>query len=531
MLERLIQSLIETAGADRRFEILVSVDDDDPAWFNQPPHAPWTAERPVTWYYGGRAATLGIKLNTMAKQSNGQILWFIANDMVMATYGWPDKFRAVVANLPNGMGVPFVHDDLHPDHASYPILTRQMIDAVGFMFPPWFPHWYIDTWWDQLGILLGVRGEIDVTVIAPEGRGQSHGLKDVTFWATLFCELLPFRSRDAMGLAKIAYGEISPKYAEVKEHLKKREAICDARTAHLITQAFAEVWEANAASPPGPGYDKVKAYAETMLANIRAAKPKQLRIAIAVPSTETWRATTANCIAALAAHSAMAGIDLFMCNVQTSQITHSRNTTVKLAMEANCDKIFWVDSDIKLNPDTLVRLLAFDKDIVGATYNKKTPRVDGTYETLGRLIDTHPDQLNDGLYEASLLPGGCLLVNMDVYKKLQWPWYGETYRWPGEDGLIAFKAMMSDYFTEVPSQEVLESLNATAFGAWIKDHYVVGDGSFPMQSEDLFWCVKARRANYKLWCSLQITGELAHLGTSEVTCRLPENTLRLVAAE
>ncbi len=527
MLHRLIESLIDTADNDRRYEILVAVDDGDPAWVDHEPHEPWSVTRPITWYHGPRPVTLGEKLNGLAKEARGGIVWFIANDYVMETVGWPAKFRQAVAKLPNGIGVPYVHDDLHPDHAAFPIITRKMMSEIGFMFPPWFGiGWFIDTWWDELSILMGIRCEVDVTVRAPEGRGKTHGIRDVTFWATFFDELRPYRVRDATALLRIAHGE-SPTLKGALRDMSEREALCVSRTAHLTSQAFAATWEARAESEAPESYAAVKTYAENMLINMRKGRPKPIRVALAVPSGRTWEATTANCIAALAARSAVAGIDLFFCNIQSSQVTHGRNTSVRIAMEHGCDWIMWLDSDMRVNPDVLVRLLSHDRPIVGATYNKRVPRADGSYETLGRLKGPHPDTLNDGLHEANFLPGGIMLVNMDMYRALGWPWYAEGYRWDGKDGLDRFHALLRDYFDEEPSEEVLASIAGTAFGDWIMDNYTVGDG--PMISEDLFWCRKVRRAGFQIWCDLKVTGDSAHIGQTEITCKLPSDTIRLAA--
>lgn len=525
MLERLIRSLCDTAAGDTRYEILVSVDADDEAWQGRP--ASWLSDYPVTdLFIGPRPTTLGVKINDLAAKAKGDILWFIANDYTMETHGWPRKFRESVAKLPNSIGYPFPHDDLHPDHAAFPIITRKMIGAIGFMFAPWFPYWWIDTWADQTGIMLGVRPEIEVVVRAQEGRGKSHGLKDVTFWATLFNELLPFRARDALGLAKLAYGEDSVGYAAVRENLENKKTLCQMRTAHLLTPEFARVWEAQAASDPGPHYARVKTYAEGMLANLRAAAPKPLRVAIACPSGRTWEASTANCIAAMSAHSAMAGIDCAFINVQSSQITHGRNTTVKIALQENCDAIFFVDSDMKFPPDALLRLLAHDKDIVGATYNKRV----FPYQTLGKFKGEKLTMTKDGLHEAELLPGGFILVKTDVYRRLKWPWYAEAYRWDGDDGLDAFKNMIAEYFMAIPPDDVVASLDASSFGKWIKENYSVGNGEFPMYSEDLMFCTKATRAGYSIWCDVRLTNETIHIGALDVTCTVSEETLRLVDA-
>lgn len=527
MLFRLIRSLLDTAGDDKAFEVLVAIDDDDPEWATMDGQE---INGRVRYFVWPRPKTLGEKLNMLAAQAQGASLWFLANDYVVLTHGWPGIIREAVAALPNGIGVPFPKDSLHPDHASFPIITRQMINACGFFAPPWFPYWYVDTWWDEVGLLLGVRPEIAVEVSAPEGRGKSQGLRDVTFWATFFHQMRRYRVRDARGLAQVAWGKDGPQTRAVDEMIQSREAFCAARNGHLMTPEFASIWEGRRDDVATPGYEGVKAYAAAMMDNIAKEQPKQTKVMIVVPSGRTWEATTANSLVALAAYSAQAGIELGFLNLQTSQISVARNNSVKIALDTGVDYIFWCDSDMELPPDALVRLLSHKKAICGATYNKKVPKPGTTdqYETLGHPLHAYDGELTDGVHEWARLPGGVMLVHTDVYKKLHWPWYAEAYRWAPElGGLEAFKAMMKEYLSEIPTDAVLDSIDETPFGRWLHQNYRVGDKN--INSEDYFFCNKARQAGYSIWCDLPLTGRIGHIGQRTVTCALPDGMLRLAA--
>ncbi len=273
MLDQLIRSLIKTRDQDQRYEILVAIDDDDPAWpecdmLKRQIEFELLGARLYRWE---RPITLGEKLNKLTRVATGSIFWFIANDYVMETSGWPTKFRAAAAALPNGIGIVFPHDDLHPDHAAFPILTRRMMEAVGFLFPPFFGiGWFIDTWHDELGLLLDLHREIDVTVRAQTvGHSKTHGMIDLPFWVEFFEATRALRLRDAAGLAAAAYGRGSRKHAAVMRALPARAALCKQRTRHLSDPAFLAYWGSNAASPPGRRYSEVKSYAERQLTEIR----------------------------------------------------------------------------------------------------------------------------------------------------------------------------------------------------------------------------------------------------------------------
>lgn len=519
MLDRLITSLLQTAAGDAHIEILVAIDDDDPAWTGREPFM----HSQTRYFRWPRPLTLGEKINRLKDEATGDLMWFIANDMVMETSGWPTKFRQAVAQLPNGIGVAFVRDDLHPGHASYPILTRRFVEAVGFFVPPCYPFWWIDTHLDALGILIGQHHEVDVVVSAPEGRGKTHGLIDLPFWVSFYEALAPIRMREAIQLAAAAHGEGTPAFQTVMRQIGQRQQVCAARTAHLSSPEFLAHWGGNAESAPPPSYPQVKAYAEQMMVDLQAQTPKRPRVAICTPSGRAIEATTSTCITAMAAHSAMAGIDIAVLNVQSSDVAHGRNGTVEIALKEGCDWLLWVDSDMRFPPDTLMRLLNHGRDIVGATYNKRVANADGSYTTLGKFAGTRPDVMHPGLHEALLLPGGMMLVKADVYRKIGWPFFAMAYKIPGADGLDSFQKLMRAYFFEAPPEEALAELAGTKFGEWLRHGNVLGEygEDVPTFSEDLFFCRRARRAGYKIWCDLSLTYEVAHLGEIPVTCLPP----------
>jgi GT2 family glycosyltransferase len=493
----------------------VAIDTDDPAWDGREPFM-HSHVRYVRWQ---REPTLGAKLNRMAKETaRGRLILWLANDQVMVTKGWPEKCRAAARKLPNGVGVAYLRDPSHPDHTSYWMLTRKMMEARWFANPA-YPYWFIDSHWDEVGIISGIKVEIDAEIAAPDGRGRTHAMVDLPFWVDYFIGMRPERAGDAGAIAKEAYGEGSVEWQRVEAGLPRALAVCSSRTSHLRSREFLEQWSGNAESGPPPGYDRTKAKAAADLKLLNDKMPRRFKVAICVPG-EMWRGTTGNSVMAMAAYSAMHGIDVSCLNMQSSSVTHARNGTVELALKAGMDALMWLDADMRIPPDALLRLLRHNKDIVGATYNKRVP----PYQTLGRLKGPKPESLGAGLYEALMLPGGIMLVRADVYRRIGFPWYAEAYTFDGETGVERFKSLLCSYFGEMPPAEVLEELDGSKLGAWLQEHYVLGEDQekLPYLSEDLFFCRKARRAGYSLWCDLALTDECAHIGQLEVTCKLSD---------
>jgi hypothetical protein len=245
--------------------------------------------------------------------------------------------------------------------------------------------------------------------------------------------------------------------------------------------------------------------------------PQRAKVAICIPSTDTWKARTATVVAMLCGHSATSGIELVLLNAEGSMISSSRNVLVEAALTHGCDYLFWIDTDMVFPPDALVRLLARRKDIIAANYNKKR----SPYDPIGQLEDP-PNVETDGLQEALALPSGMMLVKADVYRKLGWPAYFETACWAGQ-GVEGFKEMLRCSFSSEPPAAVLGSIDASPLGVWLQANYRVDERGdrYKVWSEDFAFCRKARRHGYAIWCDLELTEEMIHLGTQEIKSPAP----------
>lgn len=523
----MVAALTASLGDHPKVEILIGVDEDDEFWANLQ-----SVPDNLRLIRAPRPLTLGDKLNRMAGEAKGDILWFIAQDYVMETPDWVDRFKSAVKAMPNKCGVLYPHDDLHPDHAAFPIITKDMVQICNrYFMAPYFPYWFIDTWWDEVGIMSGLKKEIDVTVKHQGVRGKSKLIKDLDYWAGIFESTRPMRLKQAIGLMHYAHGEQTPAFQAGMQDLPSRQQICAQRVSHLRHPQFIAHWEKQSEGDTPPGYETAKEIADNLVKELGTQAPRQAKVALCVPSGQHWHATMATDLNGVILRSAQAGIQVALINIQCSMISQSRNVTVENAIQAGCTHLMWIDSDMRIPPDTLIRLLRADKDIVGATYNKRVP----PFESLGLFAGDPPaeGEILKGLHEALLLPGGVLLVRAEVYLKTKWPSYFETYRWPGKDGLESFKNLLKDYVKETPPDDVLDCLDDTPFADWINRNYRLEEQNtanpFLLFSEDYNFCRKARKAGYKIYCDVDLSYEVRHIGVQEVTClpATPEN----IAAE
>jgi GT2 family glycosyltransferase len=519
--------LIESIGPYPNVEIIVGCDDDDDTMQQGPTH------ENVRFIHGLRHDTLGALFNTLAAEAQGDWLMAMGDDYVMETPDWPAIMLNCAKQMPRNVGVMFARDPHHPNFTTIFAIHRNTYSKVGYFVPPYFPYWFVDTWWDEIAEITGIKMEMPIDVSLPDGRGETQGLRDFPFWLQVFNYTRPMRVKDSLSLLKLAFEEGAGYPAQIIADLQNRQNHVRARVAHLNDLNKQAEIAKGVTGEPSLRYLKVKAEGEKLIEAMKSQQPRRLRVAVGVPSGRTWEAGTAIDIAGLCAFSTSHGVEIAILNMQTSMISNGRNGTVDLALKEGCDYILWVDSDMRFQPDTLLQLLKHEKDIVGATYNKRVP----PYETLGKLKGDKPAVTGGGLHEALLLPGGMLLVKTDVYRKLEWPFYWESYSWLGEDGLVRFKKLLQDYFRDVPPQEVLDSLDDSPLGDWIKTNYTLGEYGEPFQyfSEDLNFCRKARKHGYQIWCDFDLTYQVRHIGVAEIPCKDPKTLtahekMQLVAA-
>jgi len=120
-------------------------------------------------------------------------------------------------------------------------------------------------------------------------------------------------------------------------------------------------------------------------------------------------------------------------------IDEMRNAIVKDAFESNCTHLIMMDTDQVYDPKTIPRLLSHNLPIVGCLVYRRYPPFDplmlrgemGKYQTVEEWD-------KDALVEVDATGTGCLLFDMEVFRKMPAPWFRarrepETGKPIGED--------------------------------------------------------------------------------------------------
>ena len=196
-------------------------------------------------------------------------------------------------------------------------------------------------------------------------------------------------------------------------------------------------------------------------------------IGICIPARSAMEIGTAFDLANMCAYTAKhTKHDLSLFTSSGTLIFDQRNNLTKAALEAKCTHILWVDADMRFPKDTIIRLLGHKKGVVGVNATTRVEPVKATAKNL--FIDqekkigqwTAIDSKNkQGIEKVTALGCGVLLVQADVYKKMDEPYF---------------------WFYEIPGDKIL--------------------------GEDVYFCVKAHDCGFNSYVDHGLSNEIGHIG-------------------
>ena len=126
-----------------------------------------------------------------------------------------------------------------------------------------------------------------------------------------------------------------------------------------------------------------------------------------------------------------ASIDTLFANGRSNSLANSLMGFVRTARAVNASHIMLMEHDHTWPEDTVLRLLAHDKPIVGATYAGRTP----PHRIFGVELDMTPiDISRPEVREVMRLPLGAILIRTDVFNGWEEPLFADP--WQPERGFF-----------------------------------------------------------------------------------------------
>ena len=256
--EQLLHTLRHTVPklARKDTTLVVSVDGDDQATLDV-----WSLfpddERVVTCV-AEREDSIGAKWNRCLLYP-ASVYLPLADYTPYLTEGFDQKILDAAALFPDNIGVVYTH----MANGSFPSsqgITHGLVEKLGYMYPPYFPYWFVDHWLDDIAKLIGRISFADVQV---QNRKQSptHEMRDVHFWTTFFdaCRLL--RRREARAIIDSS-DFLEPEWR--KEILRRHHPLIEFKS-QFINDGVRACHLPDTPQDGGARYERIKAQAMRML--------------------------------------------------------------------------------------------------------------------------------------------------------------------------------------------------------------------------------------------------------------------------
>jgi hypothetical protein len=205
---------------------------------------------------------------------------------------------------------------------------------------------------------------------------------------------------------------------------------------------------------------------------------------------------------------------LFSFMFNESLITRARNALVNAFLKTDCTHIFFIDSDIGFNPQSVLRMIEVDKEVIGGIYPKKEINWDGVKKAMDQGIPNTSLKYYTGSFVVNLVDyagevtvpvnepceiynagTGFLLIKREVFEKL--------------DPIVpSYKNDVHDLGNTMAGQEVIKEFFATS----------IEPETERLLSEDYHFCYIWRKAGGKVYAAPW--AQLTHNGTYSFEGRL-----------
>lgn len=160
-------------------------------------------------------------------------------------------------------------------------------------------------------------------------------------------------------------------------------------------------------------------------------------------------------------------------------ICRNRCEIVEVALENGHDFVLFLDNDMMIPPETIVRLLQHDVDVVTTNYVTKNIPARFMAVLENTMIKTG-DQT--GLEQVDLAPTGTMLIKTDVFRKIKKP-----------------------FFFVAPKAETISD----AMAKFLKEEY---DWLPCSAGEDYWFCHLCKLAGIKVWIDHDLSRIVSHIG-------------------
>lgn len=207
-----------------------------------------------------REDNVGDKWNRAYRHYPDDLYMIVSDYTAVVTPGFDQKMLDAAALFPDGVGAVYGR----MANQSFPCtmgITHKLCDKLGWMFPPYFPFWFVDHWLDDIVRLIDRISFADVELVWPAKKEPTHEFREVSFWATFFDAMRIVRREQARVIID-SPGFVEPEWR--KEALRNHYPLIEHRSQSINNMVRS--WRApDLAGPPDERYTKLKQAAVHMM--------------------------------------------------------------------------------------------------------------------------------------------------------------------------------------------------------------------------------------------------------------------------
>lgn len=144
-----------------------------------------------------REDTIAAKWNR-ALQVPADLYLVAADDDPYITPGYDTKLLDAAARFSDGIGMVYGHM-ANASFSGVVAPTRGLVDKLGYIFPEYFPYWWVDHWTDDIARMIGRISFADVRTDQSKA-GKTQEMREPGWWATWFDAAYQMRRQAARNI-------------------------------------------------------------------------------------------------------------------------------------------------------------------------------------------------------------------------------------------------------------------------------------------------------------------------------------------
>lgn len=242
-------------------ELLVLIDDDDKQTVST------ISNLPARTIVRKRPYSLGDKYNHLLCHT-ADVYLAMVDYAPHVTKGFDTKILEAASVYSDGYAIIYNHYA----NLSFPGInaaTHKMVQAMGGLFPPYYPYWFIDHHVDDIGQMTGRIVFADVTIDTSareedETKTWTQGQRDTWFWALLFDSLSVERQETALRIIDLL-DETTDRKTALRNNVRMH-----ARRSMMVNSQARRMIGANRSTDAW--YERVKETGMAKLASVSSAQ-------------------------------------------------------------------------------------------------------------------------------------------------------------------------------------------------------------------------------------------------------------------